>query len=136
MAKIDFRESELHVVGCDRNVATRDHGESAAKNPAIDTRDDRLRHFTQDLIAPLARFFPHLVTHAFRLRIHLDKILLQILPRAETLTGSGYDDHPRILVVTQVVQTIIHLAVKLRAHRVAFLGTIQRNRRHPVFLVN
>src|SRR5262245_18790891 len=103
MAKVDFRESELHVVRRDRDVTTRNHGESTAKNPTVDTSDDRLGHLTQDLIAPLARFFPHLVAHAIRLRIHLDKILLEVLPRAETLTGSGYDDHARVLIVTQVV---------------------------------
>src|SRR5262245_65393162 len=103
MAKIDFRESELNVVRRDCDVTTRDDGKTTTKNPAVDTSDNRLRHLTQDLIAPLARFFPHLVAHAIRLRIHLDKILLDVLPRAETLTGSGYDDHARVLIVTQVV---------------------------------
>src|SRR5262245_39100750 len=103
MAKVDLRKPELDVVRRDRDVTTRNDGESTAKNPAVDTRDDRLRHFTQDLIAPLARFFPHLIAHALRLGIHLDKILLQVLPSAKALAGSGYNDHARLLVVTQVI---------------------------------
>src|SRR5262245_4137843 len=103
MAKVDFRKPELNVVRRDRDVTTRDDGKSTAKNPAVDTRDNRLRHFTQDFIAPLARFFSHLIAHALRLGIHLDKVLLQILPGAKTLTGSCNNDHARLLVVTQII---------------------------------
>src|SRR5262249_4426138 len=103
MAKVDLRKPELNVVRRNRDVTTPDDGKSTAKNPAIDTRDDRLRHFTQDLIAPLPRFFSHLIAHAIRLGVHLDKVLLQILPGAKTLTGSGYNDNARVLVVTQVI---------------------------------
>src|SRR5262249_48640097 len=99
MAKVDFRKSELNIVRRDRDVTTRNDGESTAKNPAVDTRNNRLRHFTQDLITPLAGFLSHLISHTLRLGIHLDKVLLQILTGAKTLTGSGYDDHARLLVV-------------------------------------
>src|SRR5215813_14587512 len=113
MTEIYFRKSELHVFGRDGNVTPGDYGEAAAEHPTVDFRDHRLGHSAQHLIAPLAGFLSHLVTHAVRLRVHLDEILLQILPRAETFAGSSYNNHSGVLVVTQVGQAIIHLAVKL-----------------------
>src|SRR6266545_7484682 len=101
MTEVDFGESELHVVRGDRDVAAGYHCESAAEYPTVDFRDHRLRHFAQDFIAPLAGFLTHFVAHAFRLRVHLDKILLQVLAGAKALARPGNDDHPRVLVVTQ-----------------------------------
>src|SRR4051812_15781242 len=97
MAEVDFRQTELDIVCCDRDIATRDHGEAAAEYPTVDLGNHRLRHFAQDLVAPLARLLPHLIAHALRLRIHLDKILLQILPGAKALPCSGDDDHAGLL---------------------------------------
>src|SRR5688572_10716331 len=136
MAKVDFRQTELHVISGNRDVAPGDDGKSAAEHPTIDFGNYRLGHFAQDLIAPLARFLADLIAHTGRLGIHLDKILLQILPGAETLAGPGDDDHARLFVVAQIVQAVVHLAMQLRAHRVAFFRTIQCDRRYAVFVVN
>ena len=103
MTEVHFRKAELHVVCSDGDVATGHDRKASTKHPAVNFCDHRLRHFAQNFIAPLARFLTDLVAHAFRLRVHLDKILLQVLPGAKTLARPGNDDHPRVLVVTQLV---------------------------------
>src|SRR5687768_14127197 len=136
MTEVYLRQAELHIFRRDRDVASGDDRKSAAEYPTVDSSDHRLRHLTENLIAPLARFLAHLVAHALGLGVHLDKILLQILPRAKTLTGSGDDDHARIFVVTQVVQTVIHLPMELRAHRVPLLRTIESDCGHAFVFVD
>ncbi len=44
MAEVDLRKAELDVVGGNGDIAAGDHGESAAKHPAVDFGDYRLRH--------------------------------------------------------------------------------------------
>jgi hypothetical protein len=136
MAEIDFGETELHVVCRNRDIATRDHGKAAAKHPAVDFRNHRLRHLAQDFVPPLTRFFSHLVAYTIRLRIHFNEVLLQILTGAKAFAGAGDHDHSGFLVVFEIGQAIIHFAMQLRAHGIAFLGPIQGNRRDAILLIH
>src|SRR4030095_5543361 len=94
MAEVDLRETEERVFRRNRDVAAGGYRERAAKTPARDASDDRLRQGAQHLVAPAPDFFSYRVSHLCRLVFHFKGILLQILAGAKILAGAGQNNHP------------------------------------------
>ena len=54
----------------------------------------------------------------------LQEELLQVLPAAKSLPGSGQDQNSRLGIVSQILQRITHVIVHLGIHGIPLFGTV------------
>src|SRR6185437_13252769 len=99
----------------------------APKAPAVDHRDGGLLIPAQP--APPGIGFPlRLAYRAESLHLGLAEILLEVHARRPGGALAGEHQHADIVPILELLEDAQHLAIELRAHAVALLGTIES---HP-----
>jgi len=128
MAKVHFGQTEVGVFCGDRYVARGYDRERATKAPPVDHCNDGLWNGPNELASPEPRHAPNFCPDAFRLGVHSEKVLFQVLAGTEARPCSSEYNDPRVFVIVQLAEELVHLSVQLRAHRITLFWTVKRNR--------